>query len=269
MSLNKKTSKLELTIFVNTSDNFEDCWDPFFKLFKTFWPNCSYPIVLNTEKKDYSYPGLNIKCSKVSIGEERKLGWSECLMRGLDRIKTPYIMYLQEDYFLEAPVKGNIIKKLLKEMKKIKADVIQLQQASELKNNKNDSQNLILEVCQNAKWRISLQAAIWKKSILRSQLRIHEDPWQFESYGGFRSRRMNEKIYSINGKFFSGLENEIFPYKVTGIIGGKWVGEIVEPLFKKHNIRINYSKRGFYKKGYKKRRKLFVVRLIERLRSLF
>ena len=63
---------------------------------------------------------------------------------------------------------------------------------------------------------------------------------------------MNEKIYSINGKFFSGLENEIFPYKVTGIIGGKWVGEIVEPLFKKHNIRINYSKRGFYKKVTRK-----------------
>jgi hypothetical protein len=61
------------------------------------------------------------------------------------------------------------------------------------------------------------------------------------------------------------------PYKAKydNFIGGKWVGEIVEPLFKKHNIRINYSKRGFYKKGYKKRRKLFVVRLIERLRSLF
>jgi len=60
----------ELSIFVNTSDNFEDCWDPFFKLFSIFWPNCPFPIVLNTETKDYSYPGLNIRCTKVAQGEK-------------------------------------------------------------------------------------------------------------------------------------------------------------------------------------------------------
>ena len=37
----------DLTIFVNTSDNFEDCWEPFFKLFKLYWPDCPYPIVLS------------------------------------------------------------------------------------------------------------------------------------------------------------------------------------------------------------------------------
>ena len=258
-----------LTIFVNTSDNFEDCWDPFFRLFEKYWPGCPYPIVLNTETKDYSYPGLNIRCSKVSEGEQRRLGWSECLIRALDKIQTPYILYLQEDYFLEAPVKDVVVKKLLEEMMSGKAEVIQLQQASQLNRRPDDSQDLILEVSQKAKWRLSLQAAIWKKAILRSQVRVHEDPWQFESYGALRSRRMKERIYSINGALFNGLENEVFPYKVTGVIGGKWVGEIVQPLFSKHDINMDFSKRGFYEEGRRKKRKPFIIRLVDRLRSLF
>jgi hypothetical protein len=268
-NINIPPSNSELTIFVNTSDNFEDCWDPFFKLFNEYWPDCPYPIVLNTETKDYSYPGLHIICSKVAELEERRLGWSECLIRALDKIQTPYILYVQEDYFLEAPVKVSVVNKLLDEMRSGMAEVIQLQQASQLNRKPGDSQNLILEVSQKAKWRLSLQAAIWKKSILRSQVRTHEDPWQFESYGALRSRRMQERIYSINGALFSGLENEVFPYKVTGIIGGKWVGEIVKPLFSKHDINVDFSKRGFYEKGRRKKRKSFVIRVVDRLRSLF
>ena len=270
MNQNKNfaSDELELTVFINTSDNFSDCWDPFFKLFKIFWPNCPYSIVLNTEKKDYAYPGVDITCLKVSANEQGKLGWSECLIRALDKIQTPYILYIQEDYFLEAPVKDHVIKELLIEMKSGKAEVIQLQQASQLRKKQNSDRDLIVEVSQKAKWRLSLQAAIWEKSTLRSQIRIHEDPWQFESYGALRSRRMKERIYSVNGELFNGLENEVFPYKVTGIIGGKWVGEIVDPLFKKHNINVDFSIRGFYKKGQKKKRKSIFIRCIDRLRSL-
>ncbi|MFM9834618.1 MAG: hypothetical protein ACKVOA_00770, partial [Methylophilaceae bacterium] len=86
MGLNKVEHANDLTIFVNTSDSFEDCWHPFFSLFARYWPNCPYPIVLNTETKDYSFKGLNIVCAKVAIGENRRLTWSECLERALDYI---------------------------------------------------------------------------------------------------------------------------------------------------------------------------------------
>lgn len=36
MALNKAESANELTIFINTSDNFEDCWHPFFTLFARY-----------------------------------------------------------------------------------------------------------------------------------------------------------------------------------------------------------------------------------------
>ena len=47
------------TVLVNSSDGFEDCWDPFFKLFDKYWPNCNAPIILNTEKKTYKSTGTS------------------------------------------------------------------------------------------------------------------------------------------------------------------------------------------------------------------
>ena len=85
------------SILINTCDNFEVCWIPFFKLFKKFWPNYKGKIYLNTELKEYQHSGLNI----ISIKNE-KLGkkWSQCLKYALEFIDEEYILYMQEDYFL-------------------------------------------------------------------------------------------------------------------------------------------------------------------------
>jgi len=48
------------SIFLNSTDSFEDCWLPFFTLIKKFWPNLEYKIYLNTETKEYYSKGLNI-----------------------------------------------------------------------------------------------------------------------------------------------------------------------------------------------------------------
>jgi len=88
----------------------------------------------------------------------------------------------------------------------------------------------ILELSLKAKWRLSLQAAIWKKSFLRASLRKHESPWQLESYGSFRSRLRRQKIYCVNEGLLE-YGNKIFPYQPTGIVAGKWVREVVQPLF--------------------------------------
>ena len=55
------------SILVNTTDSFSDCWNPFFKLFKKYWPNYGGKIYLNTEIKDFKYEGLNIICIKNKL----------------------------------------------------------------------------------------------------------------------------------------------------------------------------------------------------------
>jgi hypothetical protein len=263
--LTKITLFDDLSIFINTSDSYLDAWNPFFTLFKKYWPECSCPIFLNTEVESYNFPGLNIISTQVAKGEDVKLTWSECFERGLAHVKTPYILYLQEDYFLERAVRVGMLEQLLDEMRSQKADSILLQRT----DSSGKDSDLIWEISKSARFRISLQAGLWKKSILQSQIRKHESPWQFESYGSSRSRRLKEKLFSVNLRNFTQLDTMIFPYKRTGIVAGKWVREIVEPLFSAHEISVDFSLRGFHDKKKKFKRKSFFLRAIDRLRSIF
>ncbi len=43
--------KSEVTVLINSCDAYSDLWEPFFKLFSIYWPDCPYEIVLNTEYK--------------------------------------------------------------------------------------------------------------------------------------------------------------------------------------------------------------------------
>jgi len=269
MALNKAEGANDLTIFVNTSDSFEDCWDPFFTLFTRFWPNCNFPILLNTETKDYSFNGLNIVCAKVALGENRRLTWSECLLRALEVVKTPYILYLQEDYFLDGNVRVNELEKLLFLMRDGEADVIRLSEAIDAGPWGEVDEALIWQVSKKAKYQLSLQAALWRKAFLLNQVRVHESPWQLESFGSMRLRRQNNKIFCVNRDLYSGENKEIFPYTPTGVIAGKWVENIVEPLFAEHKIAVDFSQRGFYDASKRKKKRGFLLRLLDRIKSVY
>ena len=180
-----------------------------------------------------------------------------------------YILYLQEDYFLEAPVKGDILNNLLNEMMALKVGAVRLSGTDGVGPFHEIGSTLIVEVDKGAKWRLSLQAALWKKSMLHSLVRKHETPWQLESYGSFRTRRFKEEICSVNREIFSVAGNEVFPYTPTGVIAGRWVQNIVEPLFARHKINIDFSVRGFHVQGKRtKKRKAFLLRVVDRIRSL-
>lgn len=260
----------DLTILINTSDNFEDCWDPFFTLFARYWPNCPYSIVLNTEVKDYSYPGLSITASRVALGASRRLTWSECLASCLDSIDTPYIFYLQEDYFLEASVQTDSFEQMIDVMRADKADVIRIMECGGSGPWHPTENPLLWEINQRAKYRIALQAAIWRKDVLRRHLRNHESPWQLEAFGSARARRLrSERVLCVNRDRFHGPGKEIFPYTPTGVVSGKWERHVVEPLFSAHGIAVDFSIRGFFDRlNHRNKKSPLISRIADRVRSL-
>ena len=87
----------DLTIVVNSCDKYEELWDPFFKIFFLRWPavtNGSVPIVLITNTKKFTHPRVNV------FMHSSETSWSDTFGRALRAVKTPYILYLQDDYFL-------------------------------------------------------------------------------------------------------------------------------------------------------------------------
>ena len=54
------TGTPDYTVFVNSTDTFEDAWAPFFHLLGDYWPEVD-KVVLNTETKDFSFPGCRYR----------------------------------------------------------------------------------------------------------------------------------------------------------------------------------------------------------------
>ena len=91
-------------------------------------------------------------------------------------------------------------------------------------------------IAENASYRVSLQAGIWKREYLLSLIDEKESAWQFEHMGSKRSSEDGSKFISVWEK----SPRLIFDYYCTGIIQGYWIKEAVE-LCRKNGIEVDMS----------------------------
>ena len=260
---------MKFALIVNTCDKFEDCWDPFFKLFSIYWPNFEGTIYLNTEYKNYSYGDLNIIAVQGSLNNKipknRSATWSQCLKWALEVVKEDIVLYMQEDYFLNMKIQNSVFNnyiKLFSISKKI--DCIHLTNKSALGKEIFQLNSLKLySISIHDKDRISCQAALWKKEVLNSYLKSYESGLDFEWWGSKRSVYLNHHFYTTNKIGNSFDERNIISYEMTGVIGGKWYPGVVK-LFKDNNIEIDFSKRGFFER----QKIIFKDRLFRKLNNL-
>jgi hypothetical protein len=260
-----------LTILVNSTDGFEDCWHPFFRLFSIYWPNCECAVVLNTETRDYHHPGLDIRCSQTARNApDSSLPWGECLNRCLDQISTDVILYLQEDFFLNGPVMAETLRELASVLWEKQYACIRLLECDGSGPWHPTDHPLLWEVDRRSKYRIALQAALWRTDALRCCIRAHESPWQLEVWGSQRKYPRQAPIFCVNRDCFNDEKGQVFPYVPTGIIKGQWNRRAVEDLFARHDIEVDFSRRGFWdpQNPPKRGRRTLYRRVWERIRSL-
>lgn len=237
----------EYTILVNSTDSFEDTWDPFFHLFEEYWPRDEGRVLLNTETKAYQHPNVDVQPTRVGVMDQgRSLSWGECTLRALELIETDLVLYLQDDYFLEDEVKIDLVDRWAGLMIERDYDNIRLVECGNAGPWAQTEHPLLWEVDQNAEYRISLQAGLWKVDTLRKHIRRHETPWEFEIHGSMRARRADDQILCVNRDRFHIGGEQVIPYTPTGIVKGKWKLEIVDDLFRDHGIEVDYSKRGIF-----------------------
>lgn len=239
MQINKNYS-----ILVNSSDGFDDCWAPFFTLLQRYWPACDAKIYLNTEKKICHYQGWAVNSTKVQGDSEERLSWSECLLKALDQIETPLVLYFQEDYFIHQPVRDDVIQRATEYMiDHPEVGHVALTRHCSLGPYEEHEESWLQVIRKNARYRISTQAALWRVDTLRSYLEAKENGWMFEIYGTWRAHKRDDIFLSTRWDEASG--GPAIDYLHTGIVKGKWLRDIV-PVFEKNKIQVNYEERGFY-----------------------
>jgi hypothetical protein len=246
-----------LTVLVNSTDTFNDCWPAFFQLFKQYWPSCPCPVLLNTETREYTDTELQLMCSRVQADDPAgspRLSWSDCLIRCLDVVRTPFVLYLQEDYFLNGLVDQCFVAECLGVMAEHNVPHIRLMEVDlRARYHKTALHPLLWQIDQRANYRVSLQAGLWNVGALKGVLRSGESAWTFERRGSVRAMSTPGVFLCQSLDHFNHRGRYPVPYQPTGIVRGKWYAPAVVELFAAHGISVDYAQRGFHQDSLRRR----------------
>ena len=235
--------KNDCTLLLSTYDNGEDCWEGFFKALADCWPAMNMPIVINTEHKQYSFPGYELKT--INQKSTDTIPWSKRLLDVLKQIDTEYVLLFLEDFWLDAPVDDEFFQKNLQWMRD-NPDVANLSYYPCMPGTNIDDGRFerFERRPQACEYKLNFQVGLWRRKRLIAFLRPHESPWDVEIYGSKRATRYKDGFYS-----FKEDAPLIFSYgdNMKGCIvhRGKWVKEAVIPMNEKYNLNIDFSIRGF------------------------
>lgn len=203
-----------------SSDGYDDCWEPFFKLKEKYWPNCPYKTYIVTEGKKCKY-------AETIISEGC---WTTRLREALKLIDNEYVLLMLEDFFIRDYVRQDII------------DSIELDKDTavynfELSHVADESDWYLKE--NNTFYMNSCQPSIHNRLKLIERLQSDQSAWEWEL------TRLNSpyKFYVNNRELI--IDIGYYKYNPFGIVRGKWAREVVK-FFRKEGIKVNYKKRGFY-----------------------
>src|SRR6476646_3876365 len=108
----------QCSILIPSCDTYSDLWEPFLTLFHKYWPDCPYPIFLGSNAEDYN----DSRVRMIHAGHGNN--WSNRVREQLERISSPYVLMMLEDFFLRCPVQTDRVEVCLSALEKLKGHSI-------------------------------------------------------------------------------------------------------------------------------------------------
>jgi hypothetical protein len=207
-------SSAPAVVLVSSFDGFSACWPPFCHGLTKYWPDRPYRAFLVSNYTDSPCPQIQA----IKVGPDG--GWSSNLLAALAHVSSPFVLYLQEDYWLEEPVNTAALEQYLRLMEAERLDYLRLLAFPKPDRDYPGDERLGI-LAPDAAYRTSLQAAFWRTEFLRSLLVPGETAWSFEVNGTERSRGRGDTMLSVKAKgtdeYFHGIR-----YLCSAINRGRW-----------------------------------------------
>jgi hypothetical protein len=191
------TLKNDVALLVHTCDRYEFLYKGFYFFFSKFWDfriNCN--CYFATEEKNTSFPHFkNIKSGKGA--------WADRLSFLLkEKITEKYILYFQEDMWLNKKVNAAFFNQLFELLKEKKWKQIKLHSSEIYKTTATEDFiegfNIAKVINSESDFLMSHQVTLWDKAFLLQQLHKREHPWRNERKGTKRLRKLNPDIFQID-----------------------------------------------------------------------
>lgn len=237
--LNEETKRQDLTIVVNTCDAYHDVLDIFFHAFQDYWPDCLYPVVINTESRVYNHPA---RVHHHSSSEEVD-DWGARLRSTLQTVDSDYVLVLYDDFILNSHISNKRLLQALNLLQSQAHSVVAYLIDTALPLSSTETNDVFIPLKKNVDYQLNSAPAIWRKQALMDYTKIGDTPWAWEVFGSYRTWGNGQIFYSLNPK-----QSDIYPYnhaKGGAIYRGKWVREVVEQFPPKYQLNIDWTQRGF------------------------
>ena len=171
----------DLTVLVTSCDAYRDVETPFLRLFRKHWSDCSFELVLVAETGRGEVPDTPSFDRVVATGLGKN--WCQMLVEALEKIDTPYVLMLMNDYFLDAPVDTETIKRRLAQA--IEFNVVNLRLNPNPPGRFRWRDTDLLEYPKNTAYCVTCQTGIWNRKYLLDLAKRNKSAWEFERYGSF------------------------------------------------------------------------------------
>lgn len=214
-----------VAVLVSSCDAFFDAWRPFESFRQKFWVDCPLPFILLTNDLEIRSARLRA----LAVGPDR--GWSSNLLVALEEITQPYVLYLQEDYFLTAPVDEAQMARDFAHVIDSGADALCFRARSDPDIGFRPLNDRFGVVPLASDGRTRCQVTLWKRAALQSILRAGETAWNFEARGSARTQHMQILSYFRR-------ENTPVPYLMSAISRGFWMPDAIA-LCQEHAVQID------------------------------
>jgi hypothetical protein len=177
--------KEKISVLIGSTDKYDFLWDEFnYAFFKHFFPKID--VFFLTEKRK------NTGIKTINVGN---VSWYEGVSQSLLYfIKTKYVLWLQDDYFLIKNFTEKELENDLKYIEKFNIDRLGLCPVSH-HYTMGEGNGGYIQMHPESKYLISLQPSIWKTDFFYGQLKKGESPWSFEING---TERILNKGYKIS-----------------------------------------------------------------------
>lgn len=223
-----KMKNPDCTVLVCSCDKYADLLGPFSKLWRKFWPDCPFEVVLVTETAPTT-PDLCF--DRVVACGKGDTNWASRLECALDGVSTPWVLMLCDDYYLEAPVDTPKMLSRLEEAK--------FRNAANLRLIPNPPRGLpvsddLMEYRKNTAYCVATQAGFWQRDFLARLAVGKSSIWEFERHGSFEVADEPRPILATRKREF--------PF-VDAVHKGCWETFGVD-VCRRNGVEIDFSRRG-------------------------
>ncbi|MBQ3671873.1 MAG: hypothetical protein II921_10445 [Treponema sp.] len=218
----------ELSILVYSCWKNRDMWDTFLPLFKKYWPDCAFQLVLLTDK---------LECDESRYAFDKIIAldgsWHEMITNALSECKTQFVMLFMDDYLFWGKMENEPIESFVSAMKTYDAANIRFTKSAFTKLVDFAPDARFKQVVPGSAYSLSTQIGIWNAEILRSYMNKEWSAWDFERIGSLEIKDFSHPI----------LETVDFriPYS-EGVRKGKWLPDGIK-VCEANGVKIDFARR--------------------------